>query len=228
MPRKFAIIVAGGKGLRMGGEIPKQFMLLAGKPVLMHTLQQFASCRELILVLPQEQFDYWQELCTRYNFTLPHRLTKGGETRYHSVRSGLQYLEEMGIEPNDLVAIHDGVRPLVTHSVIDACYQTADRHGAALPYRPLTNSIRQLSDEGLGNSRAVERSHFVSVHTPQVFNLAQLLEAYQGDYKSSYTDDASVWEDHGYPSPILVESNPENIKLTTPIDLRLAELYLND
>lgn len=226
MPKQYAVIVAGGKGLRMGGDIPKQFVPLCGEPVLMHTIKKFSSCSEIILVLPSEQLAYWTELCQTYKFDYPHKVVCGGETRYHSVYSGLQALAEQGIAEDDLVAVHDGVRPLVATTLIEECYRVAAQTGAALPYRPLVNSLRKF--EGSEVTHAVERSDYVTVHTPQVFRLAPLMKAYARGYKLSFTDDASVWEDSGESAPSLVLSNAENIKLTTPIDLKLAELFLTD
>lgn len=225
MPKKYAIIVAGGKGLRMGGEIPKQFVPLYDRPVLMHTLSKFASCDAIVLVLPQEQQSYWQELCRQYSFDLTHSIVSGGETRYHSVLSGLNYLQSIAIPSDSLIAVHDGVRPLVATSVIQECYAQAELYHAALPYRPITDSLRQLNAQE-ASSKAVNRSEYIAVHTPQIFRADMLLDAYTRGYKENFTDDASVWEDFGYAPPILVLSNEENIKLTTPIDLKLADLFL--
>lgn len=225
--RQLAIIVAGGKGLRMGSDLPKQFMLLGGRPVLMWTLERFESCDERVLVLPLEHQAYWRQLCQHYAFSLEHTVATGGATRYHSVLSGLHHLETLGAGRDDLVAVHDGVRPLASREVIAACYQTAARHGSALPYRPMTDSLRQKLPKPQGGSRSVDRSQFVAVQTPQTFVFGPLLEAYTRGYQETFTDDASVWEAAGLGSPHLVLGNEENIKLTTPIDLHLAELYLS-
>lgn len=223
MCARYAIIVAGGRGLRMGGDLPKQFQLLGALPVLMHTLWAFSELvDELVLVLPQAHLDYWAELCAKYHFTLPHRVVTGGETRYHSVQNGLRALPEA---ESGLVAIHDGVRPLVTPSLITACFETAQEHLSALPTLPLTDSIRLLSGD---SSRAVDRATLRAVQTPQTFSLPQLRAAYELGYRPEFTDDASVWESAGLPEIMLLDGERENIKLTTPEDLLLAELFLRD
>lgn len=220
LPR-YAVIVAGGKGLRMGGELPKQFLPLGGKPVLMHTLERFAPLvDELILVLPEAHIAYWQDLCVEYQFDLPVRLALGGETRWHSVRSALAQLPEVG-----WVAVHDGVRPLVSRALIEACFAEAEEAGAALPALPVTDSLRQRDD--VAGSVAVERSRFVAVQTPQTFALDRLQEAYRRSYQETFTDDASVYEAAGFGAPRLVPGEVTNIKLTTPLDLSLAALLLS-
>lgn len=219
LPR-YAILVAGGKGLRMGGDLPKQFLPLAGLPVLMHTLHRFHGLvDETILVLPSDHIPYWEALREQYAFTLPVRLVRGGETRFHSVRSALQLLPQEG-----WVAVHDGVRPLVSRELIEACFVAAEKSGAALPALPVTDSLRQL-DEG-AVSHAVERSLFVAVQTPQTFDLGRLQAAYRQDFSERFTDDASVYESAGFGAPTLVSGERQNIKLTTPLDMTLAELLL--
>lgn len=218
---RYALLVAGGSGLRMGAALPKQFLPLGGRPVLMHTLERFAPLVErLILVLPEEQRGYWAELCRQHDFTLPHEVTAGGATRFHSVSAGLSLLPEEG-----LVAVHDGVRPLLSAGLIEACFEAAARVGAALPALPVTDSLRQLQE---GSSRAVDRADYVAVQTPQTFQLRQLHVAYHQPYRPSFTDDASVWEAAGYAAPQLVPGEPQNIKLTQPLDLKLAELLLKE
>lgn len=220
LPR-YAVIVAGGKGLRMGGEVPKQFLPLGGKPVLMHTLERFLPLvDEVVLVLPEEQIPYWEALCREYHFSHPVRLALGGESRWHSVRSALSTLPEAG-----WVAVHDGVRPLVSTRLIEACFAEAEAVGAALPALPVTDSLRER--DGAEKSFAVERSRFVAVQTPQVFALDRLQSAYRLPYSAAFTDDASVYEAAGYGAPKLVAGERENIKLTTPLDLTLAELLLS-
>lgn len=222
--RRFAVIVAGGKGLRMGRDLPKQFIPIGGKPVLMHTLQRFASCDRIVLVLPEEHRAYWAELCDAYNFTLEHTIASGGETRFHSVHNGLLALAKEGIEPTDLVAIHDGVRPFASARLIDECFSTAEKTGSALPYTPMVDSLRKLGLSGASHS--VNRSEYVAVQTPQTFVLSELLGLYDKGYEEHFTDDASVWESAGKPAPTLVESERENIKITTPLDLIIAEHLL--
>lgn len=218
----YAIIVAGGRGLRMGGELPKQFLPLCGKPVLMRTLELFeGEVSRIILVLPEDHIPFWQELCERYHFTLPHTIALGGETRFHSVRSGLSHLPQEG-----LVAVHDGVRPLVSSALIRRSFEEAERSGAALPACPVTDSLRLRQDEG--KSEAVDRSRYVAVQTPQTFDLGRLQQAYEQTYSPLFTDDASVYEAASLGSITLIDGEETNIKLTTPRDLLLAELLLRE
>lgn len=221
---RYAIVVAGGKGLRMGGELPKQFLTLGTRPVLMHTLDLFTECDALILALPLDHQPYWQSLCNKYGYSTPHIVCDGGDTRYHSVSNALEKLSELCPTGEALVAVHDGVRPFASRSVIDRCYIEAERSGAALPYRPVTDSLRML--DNTGGSTAVNRSDYVAVQTPQTFHLGKLRTAYQQGYQQTFTDDASVWERAGYPPITLVEGNSENIKLTTPIDLYTAQALI--
>lgn len=226
--RRYAVIVAGGKGLRMGGDIPKQFVSIGGKPVLLHTLIRFSPlCDTLILVLPSEHISYWENLCQNYPDIPQHHIVAGGATRFHSVRSGLEYLAAQKLTAEDLVAIHDGVRPFVDASVITECFQQASRCGIALPYRPVIDSLRRYVQVGQEKSQAVHREEYIAVQTPQTFLALQLYQAYQVDYICSFTDDASVWEYSDLGHPHLVLSNEENIKLTSPMDLHLAELLLH-
>ena len=219
---RYAIIVAGGRGLRMGGELPKQFLPLSGKPVLMRTLELFeGEVSRIILVLPEDHIPFWKELCERYHFTLPHTVALGGETRFHSVRSGLSHLPQAG-----LVAVHDGVRPLVSSALIRRSFEEAERSGAALPACPVTDSLRLRQDEG--KSEAVDRSRYVAVQTPQTFDLGQLQQAYEQAYTPLFTDDASVYEAASLGSITLIDGEETNIKLTTPRDLLLAELLLRE
>ena len=219
---RYAIIVAGGRGLRMGGELPKQFLSLGGKPVLMRTLELFeGEVSRIILVLPEDHIPFWQELCQKYHFTLPHTVALGGETRFHSVRSGLSHLPQAG-----LVAVHDGVRPLASRALIRRSFEEAERSGAALPACPVTDSLRLRQEEG--KSEAVDRSRYVAVQTPQTFDLGRLQQAYQQAYSPLFTDDASVYEAASLGSITLVAGEETNIKLTTPRDLLLAELLLRE
>ena len=219
---RYAIIVAGGRGLRMGGELPKQFLPLSGKPILMRTLELFeGEVSRIILVLPEDHIPFWQELCERYHFTLPHTVALGGETRFHSVRSGLSHLPQAG-----LVAVHDGVRPLVSSALIRRSFEEAERSGAALPACPVTDSLRLRQDEG--KSEAVDRSRYVAVQTPQTFDLGRLQQAYEQAYSPLFTDDASVYEAASLGSITLIDGEETNIKLTTPRDLLLAELLLRE
>lgn len=212
------LIVAGGRGTRMGGPQPKQFLELAGRPVLMHTLEAFdhwdASAR-LIVVLPEDQIDTWKRLCEAHVFGRIHRVVAGGETRFHSVRNGLGAVASDG-----LIAVHDGVRPLVAPSVIAACFAAAADGGAAVPVVPVVESVREVDADG--GSRPVDRTRLRVVQTPQVFRADVLRAAYCLPYDPRFTDDASVVEASGV-AVRLVPGNRENIKLTTPMDLLLAE-----
>lgn len=224
--KKFVLIVAGGKGLRMGGELPKQFIPFQGKPVLMYTLEAFrrwdASAR-LVVVLPEAHRAYWEMLCREIGCSVPHRLAPGGETRFDSVRSGLSVVEEeTGPACGDekiLIGVHDGVRPFVPAEVIEACFREASRSGAAIPVVPMIDSLREADAE---ESRPVDRSRYFAVQTPQVFDGALLREAYRQPYSPRFTDDASVVEAVGRKVK-MVPGSRENIKLTTPFDLLLAE-----
>ena len=219
---RYAIIVAGGQGLRMGGELPKQFLPLGGKPILMRTLELFeGEVSRIILVLPEDHIPFWKELCQRYHFTLPHTVALGGETRFHSVRSGLSHLPQAG-----LVAVHDGVRPLASNALIRRSFEEAERSGTALPACPVTDSLRLRQEEG--KSEAVDRSRYVAVQTPQTFDLGQLQQAYEQAYSPLFTDDASVYEAASLGTITLVAGEETNIKLTTPRDLLLAELLLRE
>ena len=216
--KKYIIIVAGGKGLRMGGDIPKQFLPVCGKPVLMRTLEAFHvydASIHLILVLPVSQQAYWKRLCEEYQFNLAHEIADGGETRFHSVKNGLALIKEDG-----LVGVHDGVRPFVSQEVIARCYDEALSLKAVIPVVGVVETVRHLTE---GGSETVPRNQYKLVQTPQVFDVALLRRAYEQTYTDMFTDDASVVEALGE-KVYLVEGNRENIKLTTPFDLKLAEL----
>lgn len=221
MMNKYVIVVAGGKGLRMGSDIPKQFLKVAGRPVLMHTLQVFRNYSEqvrILLVLPSGEQDYWNRLCRQYRFDISHRIITGGETRFHSVRNGLE-----AVEDGALVGVHDGVRPLVAESVIRDAFDKAENCPAVIPVVRPADSLRQIvSGE---KSVSADRSLFRLVQTPQVFQSSLLKKAYRQEYREFFTDDASVMEASGY-EIVLIPGNPENIKLTTPGDLEIAEWLL--
>ena len=219
----YIIVVAGGKGLRMGGDIPKQFLPVGGEPVLMRTLRVFHEADEdmrIILVLPADQQEYWQQLCREYHFTLPHQVATGGETRFHSVQNGLALVPD---DADGVVGVHDGVRPFVSVEVIRRCYEGARQQGAVVPVVPVVETVRQLLPEG--DSLTVDRNQYRLVQTPQTFRIPLLKEAFQQPYQPAFTDDASVVEALGY-RIALVEGNRENIKLTTPSDIRFAESLL--
>ncbi len=218
---RVALIVAGGKGLRMGSELPKQFLPIGGKPVLMHTLEAFRRCDaaiRLILVLPREQQAYWRELCREHRFTLEHAIADGGETRFHSVLNGLA-----GVPEETLVAVHDGVRPFVSAEVIERCFQLAVNEKAVVPVVDVVETVRHLTETG---SETVDRNRYKLVQTPQVFQASLLKRAYGQSYSTAFTDDASVVESLGVPVH-LTEGNRENIKITTPFDLKIGSALLS-
>lgn len=216
----YAIIVAGGKGLRMGGDVPKQFVPIGGKPVLMHTIDAFRNAIDgiqIILVLPFEQQDYWQKLCNDHNFSSPMLIATGGETRFHSVKNGLALVPQTdGV----IVGIHDGVRPFVSTETIQRCYSAAAEGKAVVPVVPIVETLREILPNG--NSITKPRNAYRLVQTPQTFPATLLYKAYQQPYSEAFTDDASVVEALGE-QITLIEGNRENIKLTTPSDLRFAE-----
>ena len=214
---KYAIVVAGGSGSRMKTGVPKQFLELCGKPILMHSITAFVdACEDIrvIVVLPSSQIGYWQDLCNRYGFMQPHDITEGGATRFHSVRNGLSLLPG-----NGLVAIHDGVRPFVSRQTIINCFREAAIYGNAIPVVPVNDTVRELSGE---TSRMLDRSVLRFVQTPQVFDIALLKKAYEQEYTPAFTDDAAVFEKAGH-AIRLTEGNAENIKITAPNDLIVAE-----
>ena len=218
--KKYVIIVAGGKGLRMGGEVPKQFILLDGRPILMRTMDAFAkndSGIQIILVLPQDQVPYWNSLCEKYSFKIPYQLAFGGNTRFHSVCNGLAFVTE-----ESFVGIHDGVRPFVSKEVIKRCYEEARIKRAVIPVIDIVETVRRVTPDG---SETVDRNNYKLVQTPQVFESSLLKRAYKQDYLPSFTDDASVVEALGS-KIFLVEGNRENIKITTPYDINIASSLL--
>lgn len=212
-----AIIVAGGKGSRMKSEIPKQFLELSGKPVLMHCLQaffDFSSSMQLVLVLPESSISYWNNLCLSYKFEIPHKIQSGGDTRFQSVKKGLELLPEDG-----LVAIHDGVRPLINQAIIASSFNMAKNTGSAVASVKLKESIRIIEND---NSKALDRDDYRSIQTPQTFKIPLIKKAYAVSEQKAFTDDASVVEAFGYPISLFT-GNYQNIKITTPEDLLIAE-----
>lgn len=220
-----AIIVAGGSGTRFGAELPKQFLELGGKPILMRSIEAFANSGncpvDVIVTLPSDQMDLWQRLCDRCGFGVPHRVVPGGETRWHSVKHALDSMGD--VNEVDIIAVHDGVRPMVTADVICRTIAAARRDGAAIPVVALNDSVRQVVGEA---SHALDRSALRAVQTPQAFDARLLLDAYSLPYQPTFTDDASVVEQLGHPIT-LVEGDPHNLKITRPMDLALAEYLLN-
>lgn len=214
------IITAGGIGKRFSSEVPKQFLELEGTPILMHSINAFALWSrntEIILTLPKDWSDYWKELIEKHNFKTPHNVVDGGKERYHSIKNALNNCS------GDYVMIHDGVRPLVNKSTLDRCITALQNNKAVVPYIKLKDSIRNVN----GNkSKSVDRENFVSVQTPQCFEFNLINEAYLRDYQDCYTDDASVVEKNGV-EIYLVEGDEANIKITTPIDLKIAHLFIS-
>ena len=217
---RYAILVAGGKGLRMGSDIPKQFLPLRGRPVLMHTIDVFRRTYpdiHIILVLPREQQDYWRQLCGQHGYDVELCVADGGETRFHSVRNGLSQIPD---DARGVVGVHDGVRPFVSPETIRRCFESAEEFGAVVPVVPVVETVRQVLADG--NSMTVDRNAYRLVQTPQTFDIQLLKKAYGQPFDPFFTDDASVVEAMGHPIK-LVEGNNENIKLTNPADLKLAE-----
>ena len=222
--KKYIIVVAGGKGMRMGGEMPKQFQLLGDKPVVMVTLERLHMMAPeigLVMVLPAEHFGMWDELCAKYGFEVPVTLAKGGATRFHSVQNGLAVIED---SDEAVVGVHDGVRPFVSQKVVEDCFREAWIHGAAIPMIDLQDSLRHIVGVN-GVTEVVPRDRYRLVQTPQVFRLSLLRKAYEQRFVESFTDDASVVEALGE-NVAGVEGNRENIKLTTPFDLMVAKTLL--
>lgn len=227
----YIIIVAGGKGLRMGGDIPKQFLPIGGRPILMRTLERFrdySPTLQIILVLPKDQQDYWLQLCKEYDFKIDYQMTDGGETRFHSVQHGLALIPD---DAEGVVGVHDGVRPFPSIEVIRNCYETAREKKAVIPVIPVVETVRKLASiRAIGTidtipSQTVPRNDYRLVQTPQTFDIQLLKAANRQPYNDNFTDDASVVEAFGT-EITLVEGNRENIKITTPYDMIVAEALI--
>lgn len=214
------IITAGGIGKRMGSDIPKQFIELNGTPILMHTIQKFYSYKntiQIIVVLPKNHIDYWNELIKKHNFKIKHQVVKGGKERFDSIKNGLS------LAKGDLIGIHDAVRPFVSVEVIKNCFNNLHKYQVVIPVVSLKESIRQV----IGDlSKSVDRNQYKIVQTPQCFVRDVILKAYNQPYSNLFTDDASVVEQLNIPIH-LINGNEENIKITTPADLAIANLFLN-
>ena len=223
--KTIAIIVAGGSGTRFGAQLPKQFLQLGDKPILMRTIETFwesgDATQEVIVTLPADQMVLWHRLCEKCGFAVPHRVVAGGETRWHSVKNALDSIGDTA--DVDVIAVHDGVRPLATADLIHRVLEAARRDGAAIPVVPLNDSVRQVTGDA---SHALDRSSLRAVQTPQAFDARLLLEAYKQPFDPTFTDDASVVERYGHPVT-LVDGDPQNLKITRPMDLALAEYLLN-
>jgi 2-C-methyl-D-erythritol 4-phosphate cytidylyltransferase len=214
------IIVAGGNGSRMESELPKQFLPIGGTPVLMHTIRNlydFDPALKLIVVLPEDEIGNWYELCLRHKFKIPHQVPGGGATRFQSVKNGLILTTEY-----ELIAIHDGVRPLVSHDTLERCFNGAAKWGTAIPVLPANESIRRGR---MNSSVPVNRAEYFIVQTPQVFKGSIIEQSYNQTWNPRFTDDASVVESSGTPVHMVL-GNRENIKITYPEDLLIAELLL--
>jgi 2-C-methyl-D-erythritol 4-phosphate cytidylyltransferase len=216
----YVVIVAGGTGKRMGLEIPKQFLELAGRPVLMHTIERFKAYNdkiEIITVLPENQLRHWLELQKKHNFNIDQTIVKGGSHRFSSVKNGLKF-----VNPGGLVAIHDGVRPFVSIDTIKRCFETAEKFGNAIPAISPTESIRIMTEKG---STPLNRDNVKQIQTPQVFSADLIKRAYLQEYNPSFTDDATVLEGIGE-KIVVIEGNRENIKITNPEDLLISKALL--
>ena len=218
---RYLIVMAGGRGLRLGAPVPKQFLILAGRPVIFHAINKFIKYDpglELVIVLPEESKGLWKELCMQYAFTRDHNIVAGGEERYNSVKNSMSLIRQ-----KSLVAVHDAVRPLVSKATIDRCFTMAAEKGNAVPFIQPRESVREIiSDAG---NRPLKREKIALIQTPQIFRSDILLAAYARPYEPSFTDDATVVEAAGHKIN-LVPGNPENIKITTKEDLILAEAML--
>jgi 2-C-methyl-D-erythritol 4-phosphate cytidylyltransferase len=220
--KTYAIIVAGGSGSRMQSALPKQFLELCGEPVLMHSIRAFhnsQSSPQIILALHGSYHTLWAELCTKHNFTIPHKIALGGETRFHSIKNAVDTIADDDV----LIAIHDAVRPLVSTAIIDKAYQCAAKNGTAITAIKSRDSVRQVKD---GVSASLNRDEIYLVQTPQTFQSALLKKAYQQPYTDAFTDDASVVEQSGV-IITLIEGDYTNLKITFPDDMIIAETLLN-
>lgn len=214
--QKVAVIVAGGKGLRMNSEMPKQFLRLQNKPILIHTIEKFIHFDNVIIVLPKEETTVWKEICKKYKFTIPHKVTEGGATRFQSVKNGLEEVDN-----NSVVAIHDGVRPLVSENLINSLVKEVRQGIGVIPVIPVTDSIRKVEED---LSIYIDRSNLFKVQTPQCFLSSEIKEAYSQNYSELFTDDASVFETKGGQINTLL-GEEKNLKITTDEDLKIADIF---
>ncbi|MDR1543556.1 MAG: 2-C-methyl-D-erythritol 4-phosphate cytidylyltransferase [Prevotellaceae bacterium] len=220
MSENYVIIAAGGNGVRMGAEVPKQFILLNGKPILMHTIETFYNFDKkikIVLALPTDAIAEWKKLCRQHSFKIKTTIVEGGKERFHSVKNALSIIPD-----GSLAAIHDGVRPFVSKQTIERCFSAAEMLGNAIPVLPLEESMRLIDGE---HNSIIDRTKLRVVQTPQVFRSEIIKRAYQRDFEEKFTDDASVLEKSGY-SINLIQGNRENIKITTPFDLKTAAILL--
>jgi 2-C-methyl-D-erythritol 4-phosphate cytidylyltransferase len=219
--QKSFIITAGGIGKRMNSDLPKQFLELDKKPILLLTLENlhaFDSQAEFIITLPSEWMDYWKEVLIKHSCTIPHQLIPGGQERFHSIKNALE------AATGEVIAIHDGVRPFVSHQTLDRLFQDLNRNLAVIPVLSIKESLRKID---VSETEHVNRENFKLVQTPQCFERTLINQAYQQDYDRNFTDDASVVEAYGY-KITWVEGNEENIKITSPFDLLIAQTLLKN
>ena len=215
--KKVALIVSGGRGERMNSEIPKQFLLLNNLPILTHTIKQFSHFEEIIVVLPKAQFDYWNQLCKDNDFNEKHTLIEGGESRFQSAKNGLEKIDEEAI-----VAIHDGVRPLISKTLIDRLVAETKKGIGVIPIIPIKDSIRKVEGK---NSKHIGRNNLYQVQTPQCFISADIKAAYKQEFSEHFTDDASVLESTGCKIATIL-GEKKNLKITTEEDLKIAEIFM--
>ena len=216
--KQVVIFVAGGTGTRMGSPLPKQFLTLNNTPILIHTLRNFYSFNrnfEMIVVMHHDYISFWKDLCLQFEDVPEHTVVAGGEERFHSVKNGIEAVSS----DVEHIAIHDAVRPLVSHETLTRCFNALNEHNAVVPAIPINDSIREV--HGVLN-KSVDRSLYKRIQTPQCFESTMLKEAYSKPFSPLFTDDASVVEVNGH-SVFLVEGNLENIKITSPIDLIVGE-----
>lgn len=206
--------------MRMGNAVPKQFLLLKGKPVLQRSLEAFAAfdpTMTCIVVLPETQISYWKDLCEKYSCNVPHVVVSGGKERFDSVKNGLKAISAEGF-----VAVHDGVRPLVTMEMLRDGFETAEKFGSAIPYVDSVDSLRMIDGE---TSKILDRTKIKRIQTPQIFDVSQLKDVMDVEYRLEFTDEASVWELAGK-KLYFYKGSEQNIKITTPSDLKIAEALL--
>ena len=219
--KQSVVIVAGGKSHRMNSTVPKQFLLLGGRPLLMYSIQAFfeySAGIEIVVVLPEDKLAYWNELCKTYSLSVLHKTVKGGTSRFESVKNGLEQIGNTGH-----VAIQDGARPLISPFMIKRCFDHALKHGNALPVIPLSESVRLIENK---HNKSIDRFRIKVCQTPQVFSSKQIKTAYHQPFVPQFTDDATVLESKGYTISLL-EGDPCNIKITTSLDLAIAEAMIN-
>ena len=215
--KKFTIITAAGTGERMQSSLPKQFLLLAGMPVLMHTIKKFeAVVDEIIITLPENYNDYWKKLCAEYDFHIPHTSVTGAGTRFDSIRNALQKIKD----DEALVAVHDGVRPMIREALIKNIFVSAEKNGNAVPFTPLSESIRNVEGE---KNAVADRKKIISIQTPQCFRLSSLRKAYAQKFSEEFTDDSTAVESATGEKIFLVQGEKHNIKITNSSDFDYCE-----